>query len=1017
MRLAPDTSITCPFVIGRSEYLGPFERVVDAICDGQGRLITIAGEAGIGKSRLVRELQACARESTQGSGIRVLEGRCFEQDASLPYGPLLDILRGLLASIEAEDRREFLGAELDIIARLLPEIRPAGSSEGSPEIDPEQERRRLFRTLVALIVGIAREQPLLLVVEDLHWSDDTSLDFLLQLARAAAAERVLIVLTYRSDEVRPALAHFLAGLDRERLTIDWPLYRLTAAEVAEMITAIFELASPPATEFVQPIYELTEGNPFFIEELLKSLIAAGDIFYAQGVWDRKPIGDIRIPRSVQDAVRQRTARISDAARQMLTYAAVAGRRFDFGLLACVSGRTELEMLPLLKEVMSAQLVVEESADRFAFRHALTQQTVYTGLLARERRILHREIADAIEATYGDAEAHLGDLAHHYFEAGEWAKASAYACRAATRAQALYAPAEAVTGFTRAIDAAAQQSEEAPGWVYRARGSAYESLGSFDLARDDYERALNIARAAEDAADEWEALIRLGFLWTTRDYERTGDFFRRALDLARVADDPSLLGRSLNRLGNWLVNTGRPAEGRTEHEAALEIFRANGNEHGIAETLDLLGMANGICGDLVASAESSRHAIERLRALGDDNLLASSLATHVIYGSRHLSDTQVSPGRPLGELRAEGEEAIIVARRSGSLAALAFAEWVMGATLGAAGQFSQGLAHNLEGLRIAEEIDHKQWKAAVRCSAGQISLFMLDPDAAVQQLEIGLPIAREVKSQWWVNNISSYLALAQMQLGDLQAAADVIAAASPPHDGPLPLAERRIAWARAELALARGDSETALASADALLASAPGAERLAAGDDQLRAIPRLLLLRGRALCALGQYGDAMAALAAAERGAAEAGDEPVLWAVQCAEAAVCSANRDGPGLADAVDAARATAARLAANIEDAGQRQKFAAAAEAALPRARERTPRQAAKAAFGGLTEREREVVAQVMLGRTNREIADALVLSERTIETHVGNILSKLGFTSRAQIAGWGTERGLRPEPETPRA
>ncbi|HEY7801706.1 MAG TPA: helix-turn-helix transcriptional regulator, partial [Dehalococcoidia bacterium] len=217
--------------------------------------------------------------------------------------------------------------------------------------------------------------------------------------------------------------------------------------------------------------------------------------------------------------------------------------------------------------------------------------------------------------------------------------------------------------------------------------------------------------------------------------------------------------------------------------------------------------------------------------------------------------------------------------------------------------------------------------------------------------------------------------------------------------------------------ARGEADMALASAEALLASAPGAERLPAGDPQRRSIPRLLLLRGRALSALGQHADAIAALGEAERAAVEAGDEPALRAVQCAQAVVFNAARDGARMVDAAGAARATAARLAANIDDAEQRQKFAAAAEAALPRTRERTPRQAAKAAFGGLTEREREVVAQVMLGRTNREIADALVVSERTIETHVGNILSKLDFASRAQIAGWGTERGLRPEPQAPRA
>ncbi|HEX5479611.1 MAG TPA: AAA family ATPase, partial [Dehalococcoidia bacterium] len=758
MQLAPDRSIVCPFVIGRTEFLEPFERVVDIVCSGEGRVITIAGEAGIGKSRLVAELRACARAVTPEASLRVLEGHCFEPDESLPYAPMLDFLRTLLDGIPHDDAVALLGPEAGAIARLLPELKLDGAEAPWSEAEPEQERRRLFRALVQLITRLSREQPLLLVIEDVHWSDETSLECLLHLIRAIASERVLVLLTYRSDEVRPPLAHFLAALDRGRMAIEWPLRRLSVAEVSEMITAIFDLTSPPHPEFVRPLHELTEGNPFFIEEVLKSLIAAGDIFYANGVWDRKPIGEIVIPRSVQDAVHQRSSRLSGEARRILTYAAVAGRRFDFALLERVSGVPERELLGLVREMISDQMVIEESTDRFAFRHALTQQSLYADLLGRERRLLHQEIADAIEAMYGEADARLGELAYHYFEAGEWECAFEYASRAAERAQKLYAPAEAVAGFTRAIRAAAEQGHDAPAWIYRARGSSYESLGSFELARDDFERALALARDAGDNAAEWESLIRLGFLWATRDYERTGDFFRRALDLARASGDASLLARSLNRLGNWLVNTGRAAEGRAEHHAALEIFEANGDETGIAETFDLLGMANGMAGDVRASIEDSRQAIERLRALGDDLGLASSLTTRAVYSSMLMGDTTLSPLRPVEETIREGEEAMVVAKRSGSLAALSFAEWVLGVTMGSAGRFGSGVAHLREGLRIAEEIDHQQWLAGSLTSLGQVYWIMLDGEQAVEQLERALPIARAVKSAWWLNNISSYLTL-------------------------------------------------------------------------------------------------------------------------------------------------------------------------------------------------------------------------------------------------------------------
>jgi predicted ATPase len=256
-------------------------------------------------------------------------------------------------------------------------------------LDPEQEKRRRFETLARFFTAQAVKQPVFLIVEDLHWSDDTSLEFLHYLARRCAAHPLLLLLTYRSDEVHSSLRHFLAQLDRERLTQETPLAHLAQDEVDAMLRAIFVLPRSARVELADPIYTLTEGNPFFVEETLKSLIAAGDIFYANGRWERKPLGELHIPRSVQDAVQQRTDLLSRDARRVSILAAVAGRRFDFALLQALTKHDEDQLLTLIKELIAAQLVVEESEEQFAFRHALTRQAIYADLLVRERKAPHR----------------------------------------------------------------------------------------------------------------------------------------------------------------------------------------------------------------------------------------------------------------------------------------------------------------------------------------------------------------------------------------------------------------------------------------------------------------------------------------------------------------------------------------------------------------------------------------------------------------------------------------------------
>src|SRR3989440_9276812 len=610
MNVPFDTPVLCPILIGRVHDLNALRSLVDRAKSGQGQVALLSGEAGIGKSRLVAEVKT----SAASHDFLLLQGCCFPTDHAIPYAPLLDLLRSFLTSYPSALPAPEVKQVAQAFLPLLPDIGHAGGPPPStlPALDPEQEKRRRFEILAHFLTGQASAHPVLLVVEDLHWSDDTSLEFLHYLARRCSAQRFLLLLTYRSDEVRPSLRHFLAQLDRERLAQEILLARLTRDEIEAMLRAIFALPRSTRLELPDPIYTLTEGNPFFVEEALKSLIAAGEIFYTNGRWERMELRELHVPRSIQDAVQQRTDRLSDSARRVLSLAAVAGRRFDFALLQELTQHDEQQLLQLIKELIAAQLVIEESAEQFAFRHALTRQTVSADLLARERKALHRSIADTMERLYISSlespTSHLADLAYHFYEAGAWEKAVAYGQRAGEQAQAMYAPRAAIEQFTRALDAAQRGSIPPPALLYRLRGQAYQTLGDFERARLDYETTLPLARVTGDRYAEWQALMDLGFLWAERDYTQTGAYCQQALALARSMDDALTLAHSLNRLGNWHLNVEQPLEALRYHQEALTLFQQAHDQYGLAETYDLLGMSGFIGGDLVEGAANYQQAL-------------------------------------------------------------------------------------------------------------------------------------------------------------------------------------------------------------------------------------------------------------------------------------------------------------------------------------------------------------------------------------------------------------------------
>ena len=481
--------VLCPIVIGRDRELAALEDQLREAIAGRGRAVLVSGEAGLGKSALLRRFVERARDQ----GARVLTGECTEIEARRPFGPFIDA---------------FVGGDLE----LPPEL-----AQGGPGALPvaEVERYRVHVAFAERLAEAARERPIALIIEDLHWADEATNELVPYLARKLREARVLLLITYRSDELHRLhpLNHVLAELSRGRLAEDVRLKRLTLEEVGEVIRAALGLSGPPTQEFREALFGRTEGNPFFVEEILRALVEKGELEYREGAWHRtKSVADLAIPASVRDAVQQRLLGLEPRARKAMQVAAVIGQRFDFEVLGVVSGLDEAALLDAIKAAIDAQLVREETDvdgnESYAFRHALSREAVLTELLQRERRLLHRGVGEAIERLTGPAsEGRAEELAYHFDEARDTARAYRYHGLAAERSLRMAAPRAAIRHLERAIELA---PDDEPGLVtlLLRLGDVALTVADTPLALRAVEQARALAEERGDQLAAGEAIRRI-----------------------------------------------------------------------------------------------------------------------------------------------------------------------------------------------------------------------------------------------------------------------------------------------------------------------------------------------------------------------------------------------------------------------------------------------------------------------------------------------------------------------------
>jgi class 3 adenylate cyclase/tetratricopeptide (TPR) repeat protein len=621
--------------VGREAERERMRELWGEACGGWLRVVLLSGEPGVGKTRLSTHLALVVH----GEGSTVLYGRC-DEDLGVPYQPWVQALSHLVKEAPQpvlDEHIERFGGDL---ARLVPALRDRVSELPPPrESDPETERYLLYAAIAGLLEDAGEEEPLLLILDDLHWADGPTLSLLRHVVVSGSSMRVMVVGAYRDSDLSRdhPLTTLLADLHRERGVERLALTGLDCGEILALMEAAagHELGEG-GRALAEAITRETAGNPFFAGELLRHLTESGAISqHEDGRWHLvADLAELGLPQSVREVIGRRVERLGPDARTALSAAAVIGRDFDLELLLSVVDFSEERLLDLLDEAVAASLLQEGSgrAERFTFTHALVEHTLYEDLGRARRNRLHKRIAEALEQQCGDEPGErLGELAGHWAAAvvsADTSKAIHYARRAAERALEQLAPDEAARWYRQALDL----HEQARGDDRSERCELLIGLGEAQrqVGNPEHRQTLLDAVGLAQELGDTDRLCRAA-LGNSRGWASVGvvDSERvKALEAAAEALPPNDARRSrvLALLACELVYAGEPAHRRALATQAIEIARAAGDPATLAHTLMHAIWATWVPDALQERKRLSDELVELAQRLDDPRL--SFMAAHM-----------------------------------------------------------------------------------------------------------------------------------------------------------------------------------------------------------------------------------------------------------------------------------------------------------------------------------------------------------------------------------------------------
>ncbi len=982
-----------PVLVGRDDQMAALDAAFDSVRQGGPTAVLLGGEAGVGKSRLVSEFGQAAT----AAGARVLTGGCLELGTDgLPFAPFTAVLRDLVHELGADAVASMLpGRTTRGLARLLPEL---GEPDTSPDIiwDPGEARARLFEEVLSALDHLARRSPVVLVIEDAHWADRSSRDLLTFLiGNQRAISGLLIIVTFRSDELHRThpLRPMLAALDRITWVERVELPRLTSHDTAELAAGI--LGRQLAANLADALYRRSEGNPLFVETLLG---CDGEL-------------NCELPESLRDLLLDGMRRLPEDTQEVLRVASTGGQTTGHGLLAAVTGLDDATLTGALRPAVTAN-VLRAHADGYTFRHELIREAVHEDLMPGEHGRLHSRFAEAIDADPSlvpPGRAAI-EMAHHWHAAHDSVWALIGAWRAAAQAGRAVGPAERLSLLARVLE------------LWDQVPDASERI------EVDHARVLEEAVCAASEAGEFERGIALA---------------GSALKELNASASPVRVAQLLETRGHFKKNLGRK-EFADDFSAALQIAPADAP----AVRIPIL-LAAAHCGSMVAAERSYvEEALALARQSRDEANEAAALLTLAMF--RAGAGQQAGVGSDLIELIAQARAMAVRAGARGLVAKAAISESHL---LEGAGE------HELAVEAARRGFDEPYMP---RTSRSLLAINQVEPLFALGRWDEALSVAEAAREFQFTSlplhrsTLAVYAGRIALARGDAGTAASAAAAAAEAlrgsrqedeHHLPLGLLEMglrlavagpaaaldtaarvvegyelaggspRYAWplvAEAALVCVAAARDEGLRSGVASLAGRLGtiAEKLETFGPAQAASRATFFAADAQLAALlsGDVSGDVSGVVGGIVGGVSAWDEAAgAWAgvsepypraralLHAAEDALAGGDREGA--ADRLREAAALAAGLGAGSL-AGEIALLARRGGVVLDASSSAGSAGSAGAAGFGLTSRELEVLRLVAAGRSNREIANELFISPKTVSVHVSNILGKLGAASRGEAA-----------------
>jgi class 3 adenylate cyclase/tetratricopeptide (TPR) repeat protein len=579
--------------VGRRRELDLLETLLAKAKGGHGQIVGLVGEAGVGKSRLLLEF----RRLLQGEHVTYLEGRCLSYGQSILYLPLVDILKRYFAIENDSDQRikervidgvEQVGLDAAAIAPYLSSLLLGRmDDEMLQEVAPEVRRKQTFEALRALLLASSRSQPLVLVIEDLHWLDQPSEAFLTFFGESLGAAPLMLLVTYR-----PGYQHrWVEKSYYSRVT----LQPLSEAESGTLIASVLGVAEIPR-DLRELISRKGEGNPLYLEEITRSFLER-EIIQREGTGYRlrRALTPNDVPETIQDIIVSRLDRLSEHQKRTIQTAAVIGREFAVRLLRHIADIQE-QLDDCLSELKNLELIYEKNVFpdlEYIFKHVLTQEAAYNSLLSTRRTRLHMAIGLAIEELHQERLAErYEELAHHFTQGEAWEKAFHYLTRSGDKARQAYANHEAIAFYTQGIEVsrgitpALDEAQLLP--VYEGRGLVCMLQTRYDEAIADFQIMRQLARASGNPQKEGESLGHLAFVhWAKFSEDQlpfVEQYAQEAMQLFQQTRDQKILARSLTSLGLVHQWRGNLQEADRKLEESLQISRREGYKDSLAQNL-------------------------------------------------------------------------------------------------------------------------------------------------------------------------------------------------------------------------------------------------------------------------------------------------------------------------------------------------------------------------------------------------------------------------------------------------